>query len=994
MICHLDYETRSCVPLDERGLDNYVHDPSTEVILAAYAFDDHAVKLWQPHLGPMPDDLRDALESPFVTVYSWNAQFERAITKHVLGIDKPIEEWRDPMIMARYTSLPGSLEDAGEILGLGDDLKKIKDGKRLIRKFCVPENEGGQVSLLGVSEPTFRDWNTDPEDWARFCSYCRGDVVSERAIWKKLRKLSPPEHEWETWFLSERICERGIPVDLDLIRGAQHICNLELDRLKARLIDLTGLDNPNSNSQMLEWLSEQGYPFSSLGKAFVKRAMEGGEGNLTDLAREVLEIRKMTSKSSVKKFEAIGNIVGKDGRLRYQFNFYGAKKTGRFSSKEAQLQNLSKPTKEVEDRLDRAIELVREMDYDTVAREFTQPLDVVSGVVRASFRAPDEQEFVVADLASIETRVIGWLSKCEAILDIYRQGKDAYKMFACKMFNKPYDEITKDERQKAKAPVLGCFGANTPVLTQRGWVSIEHIRLDDRLWDGQEWVDHGGTISQGVKEVVDLFGVEATPDHQILIGDDWKPVCEVIQNGRLEKLAIDLATGLLPDLLKNAQADTPTHASALGVDKKRRCTETTSKRGRPSPAPPVQTAESSKRKEVSTLTSPIIQGTSSTVWQTGTTQSSLDAEEREKPLTDTRAEGSSAGLSPSTISLGTVLLSPASTTPKTTLIEQTTTVTTSEATSGSFRTSRTTATRSAFATLSGTESGCAPRSSGRDSAQNTESQEPLSGSSGRVSAPSRSLQSRQTVVVPTFDILNAGPRNRFVILSNRGPLIVHNCGFGLGGGQEKEVDGDIVKTGLWGYAWAMGVELTQDESHQYTKIYRQEYREVVQFWYDLHDSAVSAIRNPGQEFEVGYLKLRCIGKSVLCLILPNGRTLHYLRPQIEKRVYNDRERNVVTYETEDQKTKTWGRADLAGYQICENAVQAVARDFLISGMKEATAAGFDIVLHVHDEIGALVRRDGRLCLEGLKDCMTRRPYWTDDKITLEADGYKGTYYKK
>ena len=458
---HLDYETRSVIPLDVRGLDNYARDPSTRVLLAAYAFGDRAVKLWQPHLNPMPDDLREALESPFVTVYAWNAAFEKAITKHVLGIDKPIQEFLDPMCNARYLSLPGGLDAAGEILGIGEDVSKLKVGKRLIKLFCEPEDLGGETTLFGVSEPTFRDWRTDPKDWELFGLYCKQDVVAERTVLKKLVKFPLPEAEWETWRLSEKINERGIPVDMTLVTGARTIVDRETAHLIEQLKKITGLENPNSVSQFLPWVQSQGYAFSSIGKVFVARAM-AGECPLTDVAKTALDIRHQTAKSAVKKYTAIADTVSSDGRLRYAYQYMGAARTGRFSSLGANLANLSKPTKQVEKQLDLAVELVQKADYDGIITAFGKPLEVVTSTVRSSFRAPEGFKFVIADLNAIENRGLGYLARCEAILDVYKRGLDPYIEFATRMYGGTYAELWDEykagnstKRTNSKPPVLG-----------------------------------------------------------------------------------------------------------------------------------------------------------------------------------------------------------------------------------------------------------------------------------------------------------------------------------------------------------------------------------------------------------------------------------------------------------------------------------------------------------------------------------------------------------
>lgn len=520
-VCWLDYETRSEIDLDQRGLDNYARDKSTRVLLAAYAFDDHAPKLWQPYMAPeIPAELEDALRSPFVQVWSWNSSFERAISKHVLGLDKPIEEFRDPMVNARYLSLPGSLADAGEILGLREGLAKIKDGKRLLKLFCEPESAGGKETLFGLSEPSFRDWRTDPKDWELFCAYCKQDVVAERALARKMSRFSLPENEWENWFLSEKINECGLPVSLPLVSGARFIVTKEMERLVAQLQEVTQLDNPNSTSQMLEWLGTQGYHFSSIGKAFVARAL-AGECKLTDAAREVLAIRSQTSKSSVKKYTAIADTTSDDGRLRYAYQFMGASRTGRFSSLGANLANLAKASKAVEKNMDRAIELVQIMDYDSILKEFGKPLDVATSTIRSSFQAPEGKKFVVCDLGAVENRVLGWMSRCDKILDVFRrvfvyEGEDhpelgiykgdsfpvdPYLDFATKMYGGTYAELWYEwkilgnatKRNNSKAPVLGA-----------GFM----------LGPGKEKIDEdtGDKVFTGLLGYAKSLGVDMTPE--------------------------------------------------------------------------------------------------------------------------------------------------------------------------------------------------------------------------------------------------------------------------------------------------------------------------------------------------------------------------------------------------------------------------------------------------------------------------------------------------
>jgi len=488
---YLDWETRSVLPLEDVGLDVYLSHPSTEIILGQYARGDRAVKIWQPHIEPkIPAELEDMLLDPFCPVLSWGASFERQSTLKLLGIDKPTTEWVCVMAAARYVGLPGKLHDAGEVLQLGDKAKlrtgggKTGKGAGFIKKFCEPTDLGGRETLFGLSEPIFNQPWTHPDDWKTFCDYGISDIVSLRAAAKKLQKFWMPEEEWATWRLDQKINEIGWPTDQLLIEGARAIVLREREPLVQRIKEISGIDNPNSRDQVLDWLSEQGYRFDSLNKDFVTRAL-AGECDLTSEAIEVLELRGQTAKSSMSKYTALADMASADGRLRHQYTYCGAH-THRWAAHGANMGNLPKPTKDVEKRLDLAVDFVRKMDYDGIVREFGKPLEVASSVLRSAFRAPAGYKFVVADLNAIENRGLGYLARCEAVLDVFErtfayEGEDhpeigehgiyngdtfawdPYLDFATVMYGGTYAElwyewkILRDatKRTICKAPVLG-----------------------------------------------------------------------------------------------------------------------------------------------------------------------------------------------------------------------------------------------------------------------------------------------------------------------------------------------------------------------------------------------------------------------------------------------------------------------------------------------------------------------------------------------------------
>jgi len=456
---HLDWETRSVLDLEEVGLDVYLSHPSTKIIMANYCRSNRSIKTWEPHLNPdLPAELEDMLLDPFCTLYAWGSNFERQVALRLLGIDKPVTEWVCVMSAARYAGIPGSLDEASKVLKLGAQSKL--DGNKLIRTFCEPVDVGGEDTLFGISEATFNTPYTHPLEWKQFFEYGVGDIIAEKAVLKKIRPFWPSEEEWETWRLDAKINQTGWPVDLLLVQNAREIALRTREPLLARMKELSGLANVESRNQVLNWAQNQGYLFDSLGKDLIARAL-AGECDLTPEGKEMLELRLQTAKSSISKYTALADMTAADARLRYQYTYYGAH-TGRWAAHGVNVGNLLKPSKLVEQKLDLAVNLVRKMDYDGVVREFGKPLDVAAGVQRSAFRAPEGKKFVCCDLNAIENRVLGYLARCPAILEVFEKGLDPYIAFAVQMYKQSYEELLaeyeagdKGKRTICKAPVLG-----------------------------------------------------------------------------------------------------------------------------------------------------------------------------------------------------------------------------------------------------------------------------------------------------------------------------------------------------------------------------------------------------------------------------------------------------------------------------------------------------------------------------------------------------------
>lgn len=561
----LDFETRSCIDLKVCGLDRYAKNKTTQAILLGYAFGDGNVQLWEiARNSAMPKDLCESLQDPAVTKIAWNATFEKNIFQWVLGMEIPYQFWLDVMVWARHLSLPGHLADAGKAIGLPFDQSKTGDGKRLIQKFSMPYHKGGEETLFGISEPQFHDFNDEPRDWALFGEYCRQDVVSERAILRLVQNIPLPESERRAWILDQKINERGIPVNRKFVENALSLAVESKKRLVAKLKELTGLANPNSRPQFLPWAQAQGYPHLSLGKNFVKSALF--DSGISPLCRQVLKLRQEASKNSHTKFEALLNTLSDDDRLRHAFAFMGASRTGRWSGKgshgkSVQVQNLARPMKEIESHYERALEIITagvltpEIEDEIKSwfkpePEFAPIMGMCISCLRSCFQAPKGKKLVVSDLGAIENRVLGYLAGCDAILKVFRDGRDAYLDFAARMYNVIYESLIKivdgvhkakdkdagEKRQVAKPGVLGCGFGLGPGVKKLADGTYEIIWIEDR---------YKNRVKTGLLGYAENMGVKLTPEQAYLAWETFrKSYPEVVELWKkYEKAAMKVLEG-------------------------------------------------------------------------------------------------------------------------------------------------------------------------------------------------------------------------------------------------------------------------------------------------------------------------------------------------------------------------------------------------------------------------------------------------------------------
>lgn len=400
---HGDFETRSEVQLrgDESvGLHNYAIHPTTRALMFAWAINDGPISLWEIEQGQeCPKILYEAIEDPEVQCAAWNSAFERYIFCYVLKRNIPIARWIDPQASARYLSLPDDLETAAIALGLPREFHKDEKGEQLIKVFSsltIPRRVRTKKSVVTeVPVPYFRDYKSDPLLWDDFGQYCIQDVAAEREIARRLQVFGTyplPERERRIWELDQKINDRGMPTDREFVRKAYSIGVQTSDKAVEKLKALTGLENPKSQKQMLEWVQKHGYEPNTLRKEYVALALDSPDMDAPDRqAREVLELRKVANSTSYKKLATIERHLSPDERLKNQFIFMGSSRAARWSSAAGQLHNMARPTPEFEEEenLDAARQLIYAEDYQGIVAKFGESnvMPAVKSSIRSSFVA-------------------------------------------------------------------------------------------------------------------------------------------------------------------------------------------------------------------------------------------------------------------------------------------------------------------------------------------------------------------------------------------------------------------------------------------------------------------------------------------------------------------------------------------------------------------------------------------------------------------------------
>lgn len=461
----IDLETYSSVPIAKAGAQKYIQSPDFEILLFAYSLDGGDVQIIDLAQGELlPQWLASALSDPQYIKHAYNASFEWGCLSKFMGT-LPIDQWRCTMFHGLYCGYTAGLDATGKALGLPADKQKLSTGKALIRYFCVPcaptKTNGGRTRNYP---------RHDPAKWALFKEYCIGDVTTEMEILHRLENFPVPPELEKQWQTDVQINARGVAVDMDMVRGALWIGETTRDQLTEEAVTLSGLDNPNSVKQLMQWLEEElDEELTDLRKDTVSRLLNG---NLTnDTARRMLEIRQELGKTSTKKYNAIEAAVCADGRVRGLLQFYGANRTGRWAGRLVQVQNL--PRTYVEP-LPLARDLVKRRETASLRALFGSVPDTLSQLIRTSFIAEPGNALVDADFSAIEARVISWLAGESWRLDVFRTHGKIYEASASQMFGVPLERIKKGNpeyalRQKGKVAELALgYQGSTGALIKMG----------------------------------------------------------------------------------------------------------------------------------------------------------------------------------------------------------------------------------------------------------------------------------------------------------------------------------------------------------------------------------------------------------------------------------------------------------------------------------------------------------------------------------------------
>lgn len=1021
------------------GAANYATHPSTEVLKLAYNLKDGTGhKRWQPGMPP-PYDLIEHVRAGHL-VEAWNSSFEWWIWNYVC-VPKygwpPLSylQMRCAQAKARAHCFPGKLELAGSVMDL--QVQKDKRGSDLLKKYSVPRQPtAGDPSRRWALLPG------TPDDKA-MTEYNDTDIVTEAEASYRCPDLEGEELDF--WLADQLINRRGVAVDIGPLHDCAAIVRSCIDTFNAELAQLTGgiVTEASKLPALKAWLSTRGIHMGDGKGAMDEEAIEGaikkidawlvlapGEP-MAHEARRALELRQLVGSASVKKVFAMINTLSPWGRLHDLFNYHGAR-TGRPTGEGPQPTNLPKagprvfrclcgrhhgghcqscpwcglvvptgrkPAEWGPEAVEDALTVIKTRNLDTVRAVFGDALLTVSGCLRGLFVAAEGKDLVCSDFSSIEGVVTAALAGEEWRMEMFATHGKAYELSVSKITGTPFAEIMahagydtslpewwKDENRKHKGPhhpqrqtigkvaELACFTAETEVLTERGYVAIVDVLSTDRLWDGVEWVNHAGVIPKGLRAVLRLDGIQVTQNHPISCGHSWREAKLLASDRSILAQALAFGSANLPSLARRKKAENAgSRFNAIAGQRLTLSLSPTSLKAHLRGATLalkkrlVRTLKNTSRMQTSCLTTNTVD-VCSTDWR----QQLAGAIGRRTGRIKTMGVGgfSSAKSGDKTDALFCATLS--------------------RLTDGTTQNLNLTGARSTAPM---------PRATCDSLAK------PTTPKTNEACPPCNGESQNLKLV---YDIAHAGPRNRFTIRTNSGHLVVHNSGFGG-----------------WIGAWArFGADefMTEEEMKAAILAWRKASPEIVEFWggqergewgakypelFGLEGMAIAACLNAGTPYPVmrrdgthtgvTYLKH---GDALYCQI-PSGRVLTYHRPRLEPNMRAWGGQYSLSYEGYNTNAMMgavgWVTINTYSGKLAENVVQATARDIQRYAMLGLERAGYNIVLHVYDEIVCEVPQ-GFGSIEEMERIMSTMPAWATYRGApwpIKANGgWRGRRYRK
>lgn len=1039
-----DFETRSDIDIRTHGAYVYFESPNARVLLGSFKQGGNRFR-WR--FGqPCPAPLREHVETGGM-IAAHNASFEALCFRWLHDncgwpLPRP-EQFRCTAATAAAMQLPRSLGDLGEALGLA--IKKDKEGMRLIRKFSIPQKGGAFI------EP-----EQDAEDFERFHAYCDIDVETEAEADRRMVPLS--DYEQAVYVLSEKINNRGVRIDVTSARAALQIAAKAKVQLDAMMAKATAgaVRKCSEVAKLTAWIEAQGVAVESLGKADIDDLLEFDD--LPGHVRHALEIRQEAAKTSVSKIKAMLDRASRDGRVRGTFMYHGAG-TGRWTNMGVNFANMPRPRKSYEGlRQDQVFEAIRTGDPDYLrfayGPDIGRPLHLISDAVRGFIMAAPGHDLVQADYSNIEGVVVAWLAgetwKLEAFREVFADPNnvpDLYRRTAAGILGLPREEVTKKHwaRQGVGKPAeLACIAEGELVLTEDGLVPIEQVSTSSRVWDGVEWVRHDGPILRGYKETIAYAGLCATPDHIVFTEDGQQvpfgtcasqqiPLAQTglgwqaIRARFSDERGSDLARGLA--VSANAMCDVrhrkaDLHGqSAEGQDAG--LPEVQPTQARAGLAAEAVGSRTSEMHEPPRSGLPELRGPGrGMAFQVGPASGALASTELHgQPRFGSGPGGQHRALRAGEHPHGSAPCEP----------EQP-----SQHDTDRHRGPEGSVERCLPPVSVPPPEGCLR---GHDAGAAAGAR--LLGSGDCRAVEHAVVQAKR----PVWDLLNAGPRNRFTV-SGR---LVHNCGY----------QGGV--SAFYTFARAAGVKLpdiapavlasaSEEALEKARKRYEANFKRnqsrarelgqdawvaceiikngwrtqnaaIAQSWHDLENAAREAVENPGTISEAAKTQY-IVRFGYLWARLPSGRCLCYGAPRLKEQVWakmlledgswSDAEvmerdaaergsvkgtvkiegntSDKVTVMGVDAVTKKWRRYGLYGGLLCENNTQAVARDLLVNGLFKAEAAGYPVIAHVYDEIIAEVPR-GFGSVADFERIICELPGWAEG-LPLTAGGWRGKRYRK